>query len=164
MPTTPGPIQTRKAVAGDVPLILDFIKALADFEHLSHQIEVTEQSLLQHLFGERPCAEVLLAFVDDRPAGFALYFQNFSTFMGRPGVYLEDLFVRPELRGRGVGQSLVREVAARAVACGSGRMEWAVLDWNERAIEFYKGLGAVPLDDWTTFRVTGDALLKLARA
>lgn len=129
---------------------------------MSHEVVATEASLQQWLFGPRPAAEVLLAELDGAPAGFALFFHNFSTFLGRPGIYLEDLYVRPEHRGQGVGRRLLAELAHLAVTRGCGRLEWAVLDWNESAIGFYRALGAVPQDEWTVFRMTGEALTALA--
>jgi GNAT superfamily N-acetyltransferase len=158
-------IQIRPAVVDDVPLIFAFIRELAVYEHLDHTITATDQSLRETLFsadGKPTGAEIRIAFFHQQPAGFALFFPNYSTFVGRPGIYLEDLFVRPEFRGKGVGRALLREVAALAVARNCGRLEWAVLDWNAPAIGFYKKLGAIPMDDWTVFRVVGDALQKLA--
>lgn len=152
----------RPAVRADLPLILEFIRGLADYERLAHEVVATEALLERWLFGERPVAEVLLAERGGTPAGFALFFHNFSTFLGRPGIYLEDLFVRPEHRGHGVGRRLLGELARLAVARGCGRLEWSVLDWNESAIGFYRSLGAVAQDEWTVYRVTGDALLRLA--
>ncbi len=150
----------RPAAPGDVPLILALIRELAGFERLAHEVTADESLLEQHLFGTRPAAEVILAF--DRttraPAGFALFFQNFSTFLAKPGIYLEDLFVRPEFRGRGLGRTLLARLGALALARGCGRLEWAVLDWNEDAIGFYQKLGARVLDDWRICRVTGPAL------
>ncbi len=155
-------LSIRPANEADVPLILEFIRGLARYERLAHEVVATEELLHHWLFGPRPVAEVLLAELGGAPAGFALYFHNFSTFLGRPGIYLEDLFVRPEVRGRGVGIGLLSELARLAVARGCGRLEWSVLDWNESAIGFYRALGAVPQDEWTVFRVTGDALTRLA--
>ncbi|HUG27091.1 MAG TPA: GNAT family N-acetyltransferase [Gemmatimonadales bacterium] len=152
----------RPAVAADVPLILEFIRGLAEYERLAHEVVATEELLHRWLFGERPVAEVLLAELNEAPAGFALYFHNFSTFLGRPGIYLEDLFVRPAFRGRGVGVRLLGELARLAVDRGCGRLEWSVLEWNASAIGFYRALGAVAQDEWTVFRVTGDALTRLA--
>ncbi len=146
----------------DVPVILNLIKQLAEFEKLGHEVLATEDILRQTLFGDKPAAEVLLAHAGDTPAGFALFFTNFSTFLGRPGLYLEDLFVVPEYRGQGLGRRLMAHLANIAVERGYGRMEWSVLDWNSRAIEFYKSLGARPMDEWTVFRVTGDGLTSLA--
>ncbi|MDB5332655.1 MAG: putative acetyltransferase protein [Phycisphaerales bacterium] len=158
----PDTIRITPATRADVPLILDLIRGLADYEKLSHEVVATEDLLLQHLFGPRPAAEVLLAYRGDHAVGFALYFQSFSTFLGRPGIYLEDVYVRPEVRGKGVGKALLREVARVAMARACGRLEWSVLDWNEPALRFYKSLGAKPMDEWTVHRVTGDALRKLA--
>jgi GNAT superfamily N-acetyltransferase len=146
------------ATERDVAVILSFIRKLADYEKLSHQVTATEDLLRQALFGERPVVEVLIANVGEEPAGFALYFHNFSTFLGRPGIYLEDLFVEPAQRGKGIGKALLIEIAKIAKQRNCGRLEWAVLDWNRPAIDFYRGLGAVPLDDWTLFRVTGESL------
>ena len=156
------PLTIRSAAAADVPLVLRFIRDLAEYERLPHEVVATEPLLRETLFGPEPGAEVLLAEVDGEPAGFALFFHNFSTFLGRRGLYLEDLFVRPEARGRGVGRALLARLAAIARARGCGRFEWSVLDWNEPAIGFYRALGAVPMSDWTVYRVTGDALDRLA--
>jgi len=156
------PVRVRAATESDVPLILEFIRALAEYERAPEQVMATEDRLRHTLFGARPAAEVLIAELDGSPAGFALFFPNYSTWLARPGLYLEDLFVRPECRGHGVGGRLLAELALRAVERGCGRLEWAVLDWNEPAIGFYRGLGAIPMDEWTTFRVTGDALASLA--
>jgi len=158
----PMTIRIERATERDVPVILQMIRDLADYERMSDQVVATETSLRESLFGERRDAEVLLAYADDNAAGFALFFHNFSTFVGRKGLYLEDLFVKPELRGAGIGKRLLVELARIAVERRCGRFEWSVLDWNEPAIGFYKKLGAVPLHDWTIFRVTGDALAKLA--
>ena len=152
----------RAAQRADVPLILDFIRRLAEYERLAHEVVATEAELDRWLFGERPYAEVVIAEWDGAPAGFALFFANFSTFLGRPGIYLEDLFVDPTHRGRGIGRALLAHLAALAVRRGCGRLEWWVLDWNEDAIRFYRSLGAVPMDEWTVFRVSGDALSTLA--
>lgn len=147
----------------DVPLILTFIKELAYYEKLAHAVVATEELLREHLFGKNPKAEVVVAYYENQPVGFALFFHNFSTFVGRPGIYLEDLFVRESMRGKGVGKALLIHLAKIAVDRNCGRFEWAVLDWNSPAIEFYKSLGAVPIDDWTIFRVAGNALQKLAQ-
>lgn len=152
----------RPASAEDIPLVLAFIRELAEYERLSHVVSATEGPLRESLFGPHPGAEVLLGFSGDTPAGFAVYFHNFSTFLGVRGLWLEDLFVRPALRRRGYGRALLLHVARIARDRGCGRFEWAALDWNEPAIRFYKSLGAVTLDDWTIFRVTGPALGKLA--
>lgn len=156
-------IALRAAVPSDVPQILAFIQGLAEYEKLSHACQATEEALRETLFGPRPFAEVLLAEVAGRPAGFALYFHNYSTFRARPGIYLEDLYVLPELRGKGVGKALLRELARIAVRRGCARLEWSVLDWNEPAIQFYRSLGALPQDEWTAYRVTDEALEQLAR-
>jgi GNAT superfamily N-acetyltransferase len=148
----------------DVPAILRMIKGLAEYERLSHQVVATEDSLRETLFGARPAAEVVLAYNGGEPIGFALFFHNYSTFMGRPGLYLEDLFVVPSWRGQGVGKLLLTHLASIAVERRCGRMEWAVLDWNESAIGFYKRLGASLLDDWRICRLTGDALVRAATA
>lgn len=156
-------IRIEPATAADVPLILMFIRELAQYERLSHEVVATEEGLRSHLFGERSVAEVLIAYDSDRPVGFALYFPNYSTFLGKPGLYLEDLFVRPDARGRGVGRLLLERLAHIAVERGWGRLEWRVLDWNSPAIGFYRKIGAEPLEDWTVFRVTGSALRQLAQ-
>jgi GNAT superfamily N-acetyltransferase len=153
--------RVREASEGDVPLILSFIRELAEYEKLSDEVVATEDGLRESLFGERRYAEVLIAEHDGVPAGFALFFHNFSTFLGRPGIYLEDLYVRPEFRGSGIGKQLLGRLAHLAVKRGCGRLEWWVLDWNEPSIGFYKQLGAVAMDDWTVYRVSGDALRKL---
>ena len=145
----------------DVPQILAMIQGLAEYEKLSHLVTATEERLRQSLFGSRPAAEVLLAWHEAECVGFALFFPNYSTFLAQPGIYLEDLYVKPEARRKGAGLALLRELARLAAARGCGRVEWAVLDWNEPSIAFYISLGAVPLDDWTTFRLTGEALTKL---
>jgi GNAT superfamily N-acetyltransferase len=152
----------RQATEQDIPLICSFIRQLAEYERLLHEAVVTEETLRQNLFGTRRYAEVLLGFADDQPVAFAVFFHNFSTFLGRPGLYLEDLFVVPEMRGKGIGQSMLVELAKIAHERGCGRVEWAVLNWNEPAIKFYKNLGAASLDDWTIFRVTGEAFERLA--
>ena len=152
----------RPATANDVPTILGFIKELAVYEKLEHQVVATEALLHEHLFGSRPAAEVVIAELDGRPVGFALYFQNFSTFLGRPGLFLEDLYVQPHARGHGVGKALLVHLAKLAVARGAGRFDWNVLDWNEPAIGFYQRLGATVLPDWRTCRLTGEKLQALA--
>jgi GNAT superfamily N-acetyltransferase len=144
----------------DVPVILSLIRALGEYERLSNEVVATEESLRACLFGERPTAEVVLASVDETVVGFALFFQNFSTFLARPGMYLEDLFVLPEWRGRGIGRGLIVHLAGIAVARGYGRMEWAVLDWNESAIGFYERMGARLMNEWRLCRLTGDALVR----
>ena len=152
----------RTATESDLPLILTFIRALAVYERLEDRVVATEEVLRESLFGARPYAETLIAEDDGKPVGFAIFFHNFSTFIGRPGIYLEDLFVNPDARGRGYGKALLARLAAIAKERNCGRLEWSVLDWNEPSIKFYKSLGAVPLDDWTMFRVTGGALDALA--
>ncbi len=150
------------ATESDAGVILSFIRKLAEYEKLSHQVAATEDLLRETLFGERRAAEVLIARLEEEPAGFALFFHNFSTFLGRPGLYLEDLFVEPAHRGKGIGKALLVEIAKIAKARNCGRFEWAVLDWNRPAIDFYQSFGATPLEDWTIFRVTGAALDNLA--
>jgi GNAT superfamily N-acetyltransferase len=157
-------VTIRPATAADAGLLRAFIRELAVYERLEQHAVATEADLSAALFGPRPYAEVVFACVDGTPMGFALFFHNFSTFLGKPGIYLEDLFVRPEARGQGLGKRLLAWLAATALERGCGRLEWAVLDWNEPAIGFYKGLGAVPLDEWTSFRLTGAALERLATA
>ena len=157
-------ITLRPATRADIPQILDFIRGLAEYEKLAHEAVATPALLETHLFGERPSAEVVIADADGVPAGFALFFHSFSTFLGQPGLYLEDLFVLPSHRGAGIGRRLMVHLAQLAVARGCGRFEWSVLDWNESAIRLYRSLGAVGLDEWTVQRVTGDALQALARA
>ena len=152
----------REATEEDVPLILSLIRELAEYERLSHEVVATEDTLRESLFGGRRYAEVLVAEHDGTPAGFALFLHNFSTFLGKPGIYLEDLYVRPVFRGAGIGKKLLVRLAGLAKARGCGRLEWWVLDWNEPSIGFYKKLGAVPMDDWTVYRVTGAALEDLA--
>src|ERR1044071_6554919 len=154
----------RPARVEDAPVILELIRDLATYERAPDEVTATEEELTDVLFGERPAAEVLLAFEGKSPIGFAVYFYNFSTWLGRPGLYLEDLFVRPEKRGKGFGRALLFELAKIAMERGCGRMEWAVLDWNESAIKFYRTLGAKPMDEWTVFRLTRDGIAKLAGA
>ena len=155
-------ITIRPASRADVPLVLQFIRDLARYERLEHEVSASEAELGEALFGDRPYAEVVFACSAGEPVGFALFFHNFSTFKGRPGIYLEDLFVRPEARGRGIGKLLLAYLARTAVARRCARLEWAVLDWNEPSIGFYRSLGAVPLDEWRIFRLAGDALALLA--
>ncbi|WP_313929433.1 GNAT family N-acetyltransferase [Pseudoxanthomonas sp.] len=157
-------ITLRPATRADIPQILDFIRGLAEYEKLAHEAVATPALLETHLFGERPAAEVVIAEADGVPAGFALFFHSFSTFLGQPGLYLEDLFVLPGHRGLGIGRRLMVHLAQLAVARGCGRFEWSVLDWNEPAIRLYRSLGAVGLDEWTVQRVTGEALQALARS
>ncbi len=154
----------RPATAADVPIILELIRALATYERAPNEVTATEDGLSKVLFGEKPAAEVLLAFENETAVGFAVFFHNFSTWLGRPGLYLEDLFVRPEDRGKGYGRALLIHLAKIARDRGCGRMEWAVLDWNEPAIQFYRKLGGKPMDEWTVFRLTRDGIAKLADA
>lgn len=163
-------VHIRSATPADVPLILSFIQALADYEKLSHEVEATEEKLHATLFSERPAAECVLAFADvdasptadPTPAGFAIFFTNYSTFLAKPGLYLEDLFVKPEFRGRGIGKALILHLARLANLRGCGRMEWTVLDWNKPAIAFYESLGAERKLAWQICRLTGPALEKFA--
>src|SRR5262245_21572229 len=155
-------IAIRPAEVGDVPLVLQFIRELAEYEKLVHEVSASEEQLRATLFGPRAVAEVMIAALDGAPVGFAVFFPNYSTFLGRPGLYLEDLFVRPEARGQGIGRALLEHLAQLAVERGWGRLEWRVLDWNSPSIAFYKKLGAEPLDDWTVFRVSGQELRRLA--
>ncbi len=155
------PIVIREAQPADVPLIVEFIRGIAEYERLAHTVEITESLLHTHLFGERRYAEVFLGYLGDTPAGYALFFHNFSTFTGRPGIYLEDLFVRSEFRGRGIGIRLLKKVAHVARDRNCGRMEWSVLNWNRPAIEFYRSIDAVPMDAWTVFRLTEESIRKL---
>ncbi len=154
----------RPATADDTALVLRFVRELASYERLSHLVTASEDALRESLFGAQPGAEVALAFEARTPVGFAVYFHTFSTFLGRKGLWLEDIFVLPEHRRKGCGRALLLHVARIAVARGCGRFEWTALDWNTPAWEFYKSLGAQPLEDWTIFRVTGDALKKIAAA
>ena len=154
-------LEIRAATEDDVPLLLSLIKELAEYERLSHEVVATENSLREWLFGERPVAEVLIGEHRQQTAGFALFFHNFSTFFGKPGIYLEGLYVRPEFRRAGIGRALLVRLASVARERGCGRMEWSVLDWNEPAIGFYRGIGASPVSGWTVYRVTGKALEEL---
>lgn len=159
----PSQTHIRAATPADVPVILDFIRQLAEYEKLLHEVVATEDDLRRHLFGDAPKAEVLIASDDvGRDVGFALFFYNFSTFLGRPGIHLEDLFVDPDARGAGHGKKLLAHLAKLTVERDCGRLEWVVLDWNQPAIEFYQRLGASQLDEWQIFRLTGDALHALA--
>lgn len=158
------PLSIRSAVAADAALILAFIRGLADYEKLLPEVEATEEKLRATLFPSegRPAAECVLAFADEQPAGFALFFHNYSTFLAKPGLYLEDLFVKPELRGRGIGKALLLHLAKLANARGCGRMEWSVLDWNQPAIEFYESIGARRMREWQICRLTGASLEQYA--
>lgn len=155
-------VRVRPATIDDVPAIRDFIYELSVYEKLAHEMTATVEDLRRTLFGEKPRAEILFLEEDDKKAAFALFFHNYSTFLGKPGLYLEDLFVKPEYRRRGYGKVLLVELAKLAVERGCGRMEWAVLDWNTPAIKFYESLGAIGMTEWTTYRVTGNALTQLA--
>jgi GNAT superfamily N-acetyltransferase len=152
----------RSAAPGDIDVIHGFILALADYERLSHEVRADKAVLARHLFGKHPMAEVLIAELDGAAVGFALFFHNFSTFEGRPGIYLEDLFVAPEARGHGTGKALLARLAQLVIERDCARLEWAVLDWNKPAIDFYGSLGAQPMDEWTVNRVDGEALVALA--
>lgn len=152
----------KPASENDVPVILSFVNKLADYERLSHEVVATEALLRKNLFGQRRTAEVVIGYFKGAPVGFALFFHNFSTFLGQPGIYLEDLFVEEAYRRRGFGGALLAYIAKLAVERDCGRLEWSVLDWNEPAVRFYRKLGAVPMDEWTVFRVTGENLHRLA--
>ena len=156
-------IRIAKATAADVPLIFELIRGLAEYEKLGDQVTATEDKLRDTLFGERSVADVLLAFADEECTGFALFYPNYSTFLAMPGMFLEDLYVKPEWRNKRIGNALLKRVAQTARERGCGRLEWEVLDWNEPSIGFYKSLGAVPMNEWTKYRVTGTALDKLAQ-
>jgi GNAT superfamily N-acetyltransferase len=152
----------KPAQEGDAPLILSFIKQLAEYERLAQEVTATVESLRATLFGARPFAEAAIGYYQNQPVAFALFFHNYSTFLGKPGLYLEDLFVIPEMRGKGLGREMLAYLARLAKERNCGRLEWWVLDWNEPAIDFYKKLGATPMSDWTVFRLAGEALEKLA--
>jgi GNAT superfamily N-acetyltransferase len=157
-------VSLRPATEADLDTIVELIHALAEYEREPEAVRLDPEEMRRHLFGPRPYAEVILAETGDgASAGFALFFHNFSTWEGKPGIYLEDLFVRPEFRGQGYGKALLAELARLAVERGCARLEWAVLDWNEPSIQFYRALGAVPMDEWTTYRLGGEALTTLAR-
>lgn len=157
-------LNIRQAEPADLDLIHRFICDLADYEELRHEVRADKVDLARHLFGDRPMAEVVIGEIDGEPQGFALFFHNFSTFEGKPGIYLEDLFVTPQSRGSGLGKALLSHLAKLAVERGCARLEWWVLDWNEPALAFYRKLGARPMDEWTVQRVDGDALVALAKA
>ncbi|MEI6025533.1 MAG: GNAT family N-acetyltransferase [Betaproteobacteria bacterium] len=157
------PFTLRPAAPADLPAIVGLIRELADFEHLSHLVVVTPESLKPHLFGPRPAAEAVVAEVEGALVAFALFFTNFSTFLGRPGLYLEDLYVQPVHRSAGLGKALLQHLGALAVERGCGRFEWSVLDWNENAIRFYEKMGATVMPDWRICRVAGDALAAFGR-
>lgn len=154
--------EIRPAQEKDIPLILQFIKELAEYEKLSHEVVATEAVLRRNLFGERKAAEVVFGYYQDKPVSFALFFHNFSTFLGRPGIYLEDLYVKPEYRSRGFGRQMLSHLARVAIERDCGRLEWWVLDWNKSAIGFYESLGAEAMNDWSVYRVSGQSLTKLA--
>lgn len=156
------PLRIRTATAADTALIVELIRALAEYEKLADRCIASEERVAATLFGPRPYAEAMIAEWEGAPAGFALFFHNYSTFLARPGIYLEDLFVKPELRGKGIGKALLKRLTEIAVERDCGRVEWAVLNWNEPAIGFYRSLGAVPQDEWTGYRLTGEALARLA--
>jgi GNAT superfamily N-acetyltransferase len=156
--------EIRPARVENVPVILGLIRELATYERAPDEVTATEEQLVDVLFGEKRVAEVLLAFEGKSPVGFAVFFHNFSTWLGRPGLYLEDLFVKPDKRGKGYGRALLVDLAKIARDRGCGRMEWAVLNWNEPAIKFYRSLGAKPLDEWTVYRLTRDGITRLAQA
>lgn len=160
--TMAGEIGIREATAEDVPVLLGFIRELAEYEKLAHEVSADEEKLRQTLFGPRPAAEALVASLEGRDTGFALFFHNYSTFLARPGLYLEDLYVRPSARGKGVGRALFGRLTALALERGCHRLEWSVLDWNEPAIRFYRSLGARPQDDWTVYRLGRRDLERLA--
>jgi GNAT superfamily N-acetyltransferase len=155
-------LRIRAATAADCALILEFIRELADYERLTQEVVASEEQLRKTLFGPHPAAEVIIAEQAGLPAGFALFFTNYSTFLARPGIYLEDLFVRPAFRRQGIGESVLVWLAALALERACGRLEWSVLDWNQPAIGFYRGLGAKPMDEWTVFRLSGAELVALA--
>jgi len=154
----------RSARVTDVPIILQLIRDLASYERAPNDVTANEEQLVDVLFGKKPAAEVLLAFENETPIGFAVFFHNFSTWLGRPGLYLEDLFVKPEKRGKGYGHALLVDLAKIARDRGCGRMEWAVLNWNDPAIQFYRKLGAKPMEEWTVFRLTRDGIVELAKS
>jgi GNAT superfamily N-acetyltransferase len=156
-------ITIRPAAAHEMPLVLEFVRELAIYERLEHEMTATAEDFAAALFGSQACAEVVFACLDDAPVGYALFFRTFSTFVGKPGIFLEDLFVRPQARGHGVGKRLLAWLARTALERGCGRLEWAVLDWNEPSIGFYRRLGAVAQDEWTAYRLTDAALEQLAR-
>lgn len=156
-------LELKKVEEGDIPLLLWFIKKIAEYEKLSHEVTATEEILAETFFGRKANVEGYIAYHDGKPVGYAIYFYNFSSFLGKKGMYLEDLFVLPEYRGKGFGKQILIYLAEQAISEGCGRFEWAVLDWNTPAIEFYKSLGAVPMDEWTIFRLSGEELLKFKK-
>lgn len=158
----PDSLTIRAADRDDCGLILEFITELAEYEKLAHEVSATQECLADSLFGEKPAAEVVIAQWQGQPAGFALFFTNYSTFLGKPGIYLEDLFVRPEFRGHGIGKSLLSHLAGLVIARGGGRLDWWVLDWNKPAIDFYERIGARGMGEWMPMRLTGEALERMA--
>ena len=154
--------ELRHPLPDEVPLILGFIRELAEYERLSHECVITEEALRDSLFGSRPYAETLLAFLDGKAIGFCLFFHNYSTFLGKPGLYLEDLYLQPDFRNQGFGKRILSHLAALTLERGCGRFEWAVLDWNEPSIAFYRNIGAEPMNDWTVQRLAGEGLKALA--
>ena len=158
----PDSISIRPASPDDVPLVLEFIRELAIYDRLEHEMQATTADLAAALFGAHPCAEVVFACLDGVPVGYALFFQTFSSFIGKPGIWLEDLFIRPQVRGRGIGRRLLAWLARTTLERGCARLDWAVLDWNAPSIAFYQGIGAVAQDDWITMRVSGADLARLA--
>ncbi|GAB4345456.1 MAG: GNAT family N-acetyltransferase [Flammeovirgaceae bacterium] len=161
-PTKLNNFYLKEATEQDIPLLLAFIQELADYEKLSDEAKATPESLKKWMFGSIPYAFGLIGYEQDKPIAFAIYFHNFSTFMGKPGIYLEDVFVKPEFRGKGYGKTILSFLAKKAVENDFGRVEWSVLDWNKPSIEFYKSIGAYPMDEWTVFRLTGENMRKLA--
>ena len=155
-------MQITQATERDVPVLLDLIRGLAEYERLADQVTASEDRIRKTLFGDHPAAEALLASTETETVGFAVFFTNYSTFLAKPGIYLEDLFVKPHARGQGIGKALLGHIARLAVERGCGRVEWSVLDWNAPAIRFYESLGAVAMNEWTTFRLTGESLARLA--
>jgi GNAT superfamily N-acetyltransferase len=162
MPGVASTLKIRPATEADVPLVYGFIRKLAEYGDLSDEVSATAEDVRAALFGPKPVAEVTLAYWGPDPAGFALYSYTFASFLGKTGIYIEDLYVEPSYRNKGIGKALLVQLAGLARKRGCGRLEWAVLNWNERAMEFYQDLGAVPMDDWTTFRLTGEGLERLA--
>lgn len=162
MPVTDEELTLKKAVPEDIPLILSLIKEIADYEKLSHEVTATEETLQNSLFGKGANTEVIIAYYNNNPAGYAVFFHNFSTFIGKNGLYLEDIYIKPELRGEGIGSKIFKYLINLAVERDCGRMEWAVLNWNTPAINFYKKLGAAPMEEWTVYRLTEEKLHELA--
>ncbi len=161
--STTSQVIIKQATEEDIPLLLSFIKALAEYERLSHEVVATKEMLHESFFGKNSVAETIFAYYQEKPAGFAVFFHNLSTFLGRSGIYLEDIYVYPQFRNKGIGQALLIYIAKQAKVRKCGRLEWTALNWNQPAIEFYKNLGATPMEEWTTFRLTGKALETLAK-